>query len=426
MSYIFDFSLILSTSLITYYSYRSIIYKQNTSSANYLIILLYIFCVVPIILNFIVGIPEYKTIYWYKPFIGPMRDENITVIYDLYIFASILSLKILAIKNSNLTPLLEYNTFTYLVNKSFLLKWSMICLPLIYIILTGSWEYYTVYAVSSMRGMSETQGLNLLTPCMLVSMVIFFSCILKKNITFKEILLVLFYSIAIIWLSGKRFMMANIIFVFTFYLVNLNLSLEKRKKIYKVIPVLSIVLLIFSMFYLVAVRPMTETTWISLYDMLRVDFGRDDVIKFVINKEIIEDERMLDYYGQSFIGLIGSFIPRAIWESKPYPHYMYLTSAILNLDIHSLPAGTTPSLLEMVICNFNFYGFIVGIFTLVWLCNFIDKLKDIDSKAIGLILALAIVTQSMDVYLILVAMFIAIMIVMLIVKYKKIYIKFKI
>lgn len=179
------------------------------------------------------------------------------------------------------------------------------------------------------------------------------------------------------------------------------------------------------MFYLVVVRPMTETTWISLYDMLRVDFGRDDVIKFVINKEIIEDVRILDYYGQSFIGLIGSFIPRAIWESKPYPHYMYLTSAILNLDIHNLPAGTTPSLLEMVICNFNFCGFIVGVFILLWMCNFIDKLKDIDSKAVGLILALAIVTQSMDVYLILVALLIAIRILMSIVKYKKIYIKFK-
>ena len=41
--------------------------------------------------------------------------------------------------------------------------------------------------------------------------------------------------------------------------------------------------------------------------MLRVDFGRDDVIKYVINKEIIRGERILEYRGETFLSLIGSF-----------------------------------------------------------------------------------------------------------------------
>ena len=425
MDLIFDIILILLSSLFVFSSYNKVIYKPNCSSANYIIILIYIFCVIPIIMNYIIGIPKYDTIYWYKVFIEPMRNENVNIIYDIYILMSITFLYIIAIKNSNMKLLDEYNTVTYIINKSLFLKLIMYFLPIIYIILTGSWKYYTVYAVASMRGMSEINGLNLLTPCMLLSMVIFFSYQVKNKIAFKNILNILIYSAIIVWLSGKRFMLANITFIFVFYLVNLDLNSSKRKFLYKFIPILSIFLIFFSVFYLIFIRPMSETTWISLYDMLRVDFGRDDVIKFVINREFIEENPILDYYGQTFIGLLGSFIPRAIWESKPYPHYMYLTSAILNLDIHNLPAGTTPSILEMVICNFSYLGFFIGIASLIYICNFIDKLHDKDSKAIGLLLTLAIITQSMDVYLILVALFIGIYFIILLKKNKYISLKIK-
>ena len=87
---------------------------------------------------------------------------------------------------------------------------------------------------------------------------------------------------------------------------------------------------------------------------------------------------------------------------------MYLTASILNLDIHNLPAGTTPSLLEMTICNFGFWGFAAGIILLIWICKMIDRSRDVDTKSIGLILAMVLLTQSMDVYLILVVVLIAI------------------
>lgn len=165
---------------------------------------------------------------------------------------------------------------------------------------------------------------------------------------------------------------------------------------------------------------MAETSSSSIYDMLRVDFGRDDVIKYVINKEIIRGERILEYRGETFLSLIGAFIPRKMWPSKPYPHYMYLTGSILNLSIHNLPAGTTPSLLEMTICNFGFWGFAVGIIFLVWICNMIDRSKDIDTKAIGLILAMVLLTQSMDVYLILIVILVAISLMVQLFKGRKV------
>ncbi len=102
-------------------------------------------------------------------------------------------------------------------------------------------------------------------------------------------------------------MLANILLLFIFYTVNMDIDVNGRKKIYRILPILGIVLIGFSVFYLAVIRPMEETSSLSIYDMLRVDFGRDDVIKYVINKEIIRGERILEYRGETFLSLIGSF-----------------------------------------------------------------------------------------------------------------------
>jgi uncharacterized membrane protein YhaH (DUF805 family) len=167
---------------------------------------------------------------------------------------------------------------------------------------------------------------------------------------------------------------------------------------FKILPILGISLILFSGFYLIAIRPLSDTSFESVYEMLRVDFGRDDVIKYVINEEIVNERMILEYRGETFISLLLFFIPRKIWPTKPYPHYMYLTASILGLSIYQLPAGTTPSLLEMTICNFGVLGFPIGIVILCVLTYLIDKCKDIDRKAIFLILSIVLLTQSMDVY----------------------------
>ena len=380
MDFFFDWLLILTATGIVISAYKRVVFQENCSVANYVIVVLYVFCVLPIICNYTLGLPQYKTIYWYKPFIEPMVNVQVGIIYDLYI----------------------------IVCNNRVISTVLIFLPIIYIALTGSWKYYVTYAVSSARGLTESNKMALMTPCMLISMIVYFGTVLKNNLTMKKIILTFLYSVSIVWISGKRFMLANILLLFIFYTVNMDIDVNGRKKIYRILPILGIVLIGFSVFYLAVIRPMEETSSLSIYDMLRVDFGRDDVIKYVINKEIIRGERILEYRGETFLSLIGSFIPRKVWPNKPYPHYMYLTASILNLDIHNLPAGTTPSLLEMTICNFGFWGFAAGIILLIWICKMIDRSRDVDTKSIGLILAMVLLTQSMDVYLILVVVLIAI------------------
>ena len=93
-------------------------------------------------------------------------------------------------------------------------------------------------------------------------------------------------------------------------------------------------------------------------------------------------------------------IPRKIWSNKPYPHYMYLTGHLLNLNINNLPAGTTPSWYEMCICNFGVFGIFIGILFLPFICKIADKSRNIDTKAIWLILLIVLLTQSMDAYIV--------------------------
>ena len=169
---------------------------------------------------------------------------------------------------------------------------------------------------------------------------------------------------------------------------------------FKLVPVFLITLICFSGLYLKVVRPLSDTSFDSIYEMLRVDFGRDDVIKYTIEKEIIKNERILEYRGETMLGLLLQFVPRKIWPGKPYPHYMYLTSSLLNVNIFKLPAGTTPSYYEMAISNFGYFGFIFAIFTLLLLCYFADKSQSIDTKYIWTMLMVVLLTQSMDIYII--------------------------
>ena len=373
-------------------SYRNVVFNKNCSIANYIIIILFVFCILPILFNYIIGIPSYNTTYWYKPFIAPMKNELISIIYDIYIIFCILFLYFPFVRTKKTLKIKNENSLTSILRNNRIVSLILILSPLFLIIFTNTWKNYLIFNVAASREFSENVNISLMTPCLLLSLITFFATFYKENITLKKFIFSLLYFFVIVWISGKRFMIANIIVLLVFYVVNLELKEITRKRLFKLVPILGILLVVFSAFYLIKIRPLSDTSFDSVYEMLRVDFGRDDVIKYVINKEIINGERILDYRGQSFIGLVASFVPRKIWPNKPYPHYMYLTASILSLDKFNLPAGTTPSLLEMTICNFGNAGFIVGILLLPLLCIMIDKCRDIDSKAILLIVFVVLLT----------------------------------
>lgn len=405
MTFLFDIILIIVSIFIAYKSYKSVVFNKNFSIASLLILVIFIFNVLPIILNYIIGIPDYKVIYWYKPFINPMKNDIVNTIYDLYILFSLILLYIYAERfnklNLNKVSAFKKSESYQLIFNNNIFCFIAILSPIILIFMTGTWRNYLTYNISATRGLSESASSMFMTPLLLLSTFTFYSRFYNdKKINFLKLFLTFVYFFFIIWLSGKRFMLANLSILLIFYASKGDLNLKIRKKIFKILPLIFIGILSFSYVYLTVVRPLKDTSFSSVYDMLRVDFGRDDVVKYVINEEIINDNRILDYRGQSFISLFLFMIPRKIWSNKPYPHYMYLTGHLLNLNINNLPAGTTPSWYEMCICNFGVFGIFIGILFLPFICKIADKSRNIDTKAIWLILLIVLLTQSMDAYIV--------------------------
>ena len=404
MAQILDWLLIIFGTIFALSSFKKICFQKNCSISNFIICIVYVFCILPIILNYFVGIPEYNTVYWYKVFISPMNNETISCIYDIYIFASI---TMLYIYSSESKPKNTQNDKLMFFNSNIFGK-IIVLSPFIYILISGTLKNYMVYNTQSLRGfdINNSSYFTNLIALIFLSLFSYYSSFFKKEKKRKvDYIVFILYNLLIIWIVGKRFIFANIAITILYYLSQLDLKENIRRKMFKLVPVFLITLICFSGLYLKVVRPLSDTSFDSIYEMLRVDFGRDDVIKYTIEKEIIKNERILEYRGETMLGLLLQFVPRKIWPGKPYPHYMYLTSSLLNVNIFKLPAGTTPSYYEMAISNFGYFGFIFAIFTLLLLCYFADKSQSIDTKYIWTMLMVVLLTQSMDIYIIYIFIF---------------------
>ena len=80
-----DWLMILITTIVTYKSYKKLVFDRYCSISFYVVFIVYIFCCVPIILNYLIGMPQYTVVYWYKAFIEPMNNVDVSAIYDIYI-----------------------------------------------------------------------------------------------------------------------------------------------------------------------------------------------------------------------------------------------------------------------------------------------------------------------------------------------------
>lgn len=398
---IVDWLMILITTIVTYKSYKKLVFDRYCSVSFYVVFIVYIFCCVPIILNYLIGMPQYTVVYWYKAFVEPMNNVDISAIYDIYITFAIFALYIYGTKMNRrlVSRTTELNTVLRDENEKPWIYVFGIASPVLYVLLSGNASKFLIYSSMNLRGVSGQDNL-ILNSLILVSL--FCTCIMlfSGRITAKKMCMLVLITFILAWLQGKRFIIAVMGVFYLFFLTKSELGEKGRKRVFWILPILGITLIAFSAFYLAVIKPLSNMNFDSVYDMLRVDFGRDDVIKYVIYEEFFKKNHILDYPGQSFFSTLFIFIPRIIWPNKPYSHYQYLTSSILNLPISKLPAGTTPCWYEMTLCNFGYLGYLVGIFGLIVFCSFADSMKQTKSKSLVFMLILVLLTQNTDVYVV--------------------------
>lgn len=398
---IVDWLMILITTIVTYKSYKKLVFDRYCSVSFYVVFIVYIFCCVPIILNYLIGMPQYTVVYWYKAFVEPMNNVDVSAVYDIYITFAILALYIYGTKMNRrlVSRATERNSVLRNENEKPWIYVFGIASPVLYVLLSGNVSKFLIYSSMNLRGVSGQDNL-ILNSLILVSLVCTCIMLFSGRITAKKMCILALITFILAWLQGKRFIIAVMGVFYLFFLTKSELEEKGRKRTFWILPIMVITLIAFSAFYLAVIKPLSNMNFDSVYDMLRVDFGRDDVIKYVIYKEFFKQNHILDYPGQSFFSTLFIFIPRIIWPSKPYSHYQYLTSSILNLPISKLPAGTTPCWYEMTLCNFGYLGYLVGIFGLIIFCYFADTMKQTKSKSLVFMFILVLLTQNTDVYVV--------------------------
>lgn len=385
-----DILLVIISTIITIRTYRSIVSFNNVSLAAYVIFICYIFNCLPIAFDLMLGIPEYH--YYLSDFGVAAASDNVSMLYDIYMLAAMISFYKYYKKNSVSSSESEY---TY-SQKYKIFRYVLILSPLlIFLLFVGSFDNY-VY--TSLQGRDIDSEVSLyINQFMFISLYVFCIWIFsKKNNKFTGLWLTLYMLILAI-ISGKRFIVAVVLLSYFYSFINSNWRNKRKTNITPVLLVILSLFMGFMIYYITQVKIMGDFTG-YIYTQLRVDLGREDVTKFVLMREL-EGKPILDFRGQSFVSMLLMIVPRFLWVAKPWPHYRYLTAAIYSETPETISSGMTPSVFEMMVANFSFWGIVLAIGLILGIVKLGDRLRSTNKRLIVLLILIQLFTQSMDVLL---------------------------
>lgn len=400
MKIIINVLLVLVATVGVIQSGLKILNRKSKSIGDYIFVIIYIFNVVPVILDSIFGVPDYNLVSWYSSFRKASENETVSFVYNVYMLLCMGALKIYLQKNERFQS--SHEELIYLDSNSSIFRGKLLLgvslLPILYAFLTTSPVAMLTFQSASRRG---TSNVGLLMFFELMGIFAFFCWFFRRTPRLHSYFWMIAYCFLISWVDGKRYLIVVLAMIFILFYQSSYYSREKK------IPLKSIVIIGivgFAIFYVsyaltYKVSSMVSQNSISdwMYLSFRIDFGRDDVTKFVLYRELIEKNSILEYRGETILSTLLFWVPRAIWASKPYPHYRYLTAALYGTTVLGIPAGMTPSWFEMGIANFGvWFGIPLSIFIMIWLIKKGDKAKTVPHKILYLILIESLLTQSLD------------------------------
>ena len=386
---------IIITTFCFYKSFTSITNYTSCTISDYVISIIYAFNCFPILLDVLIGVPKYFS--WFSNFQIAADHKETGIIYNMYIILVMLVLFRYKVKKDHFLD--SYNSkliveFGHNSKKnSKLITFIFIVFPFVYVFLEHGFDVFNSYSSLAARGIEDGTFINFLI--MISSYLSVTSYYIQRKRSWWTFLLLIFYMFAIVFLNGKRYIIVTLLLMMLFYFEQFSHIIKRKINLKIVYGLLLTFILSFSVFYFAVVRP-EHAANDNMYAMLRIDFGREDVTKFVIHREFIQEEPILDYAGQTYLSTIFAWIPRSIWTDKPYPHYRYLTGALTNQDVLDIRAGMTPSIFEMSIANFGWGGIIVTMLLLLWLCKLADNSRNLKIKLLYILIIVNLLTQAID------------------------------
>lgn len=364
--------------------------KPSIVGPIYVVFVLF-FCL-PVVFDFFIGIPEYNSKFY--NFKRAAEHLETSIVYNLYmIFISVLFItKINSEKYFVNTESIGRVFVRIYKRKGILLFLGL--LPLFILPFVDDVGMYLTYRALNAnyevnRGAIDALLINSTTISVFASILYWFLNIKYSNKSYKGIVSCLLFLLVFCaaFINGKRYILAIIIILLLglYYLY----GIKSKKKILISTIMLSALLLSFLSFY----GKNIGSNFSETYTGFRIDFGRDDVTKYVIYKEFFLEESILEYPLQSFLFDFTFFVPREIFLEKPYPYSVYLTNRLLDIDLNE-PLGwsMTSSIFEECLSNLGLLGFLFPIFYF-YLLKRVNKLSVISFLIGFFILMMLVVVQ---------------------------------
>lgn len=377
--------------------------KKVTISTRYVCYYLFFFVfVVPLICDYLIGLPDYSVTYLINQYHGfkvSYNDPETRMVYDIFLLINefiilkynpryrfvigkrylnqcnvevntdsqinevVLSrgVSLFLLLISSLTPALVFMSTR---NSLFLLVFGWREQGLGTSFITGG--FYTIFEKMSYIGMTTSLLLVLLK---------------RKEKGFNKcvyIVLGIILTYMNLCIESKR----SIIFFCIIMIFIIEILLNKSQNHLFAIIFVAALAIVFMVFLTLQVKMDRGYGSISsVYTAIRIDMFRDDTVKMVINNMLGKDVApILEYPFQSYLTQINCIFPLDILANRghltqPVGFNIYLTTALINADLAAKNGFMTTSMFDELIANFSIVGLFIGSIILVRLTKKIDQMQ---------------------------------------------------
>ena len=382
--------------LATYWVIRGLKRLLNTQRTVYFVLILfYIIYILPVGIDYFITYPSYETWKQFQGFYVSYNDKLTRVIYDVWMIVTYhLIEKIgsgrLAFRVSNRiiggsTGLLEKkDTLDENISDGiYYLLFALSCLPIILVVIkklptgilfTPLWLDSGLYNIT---GTSLEVPYYFLQKLSYISIVAAFLCLVNgkhRNIIVKIFLVLVIYALTC--LEAKRAIYAIVLIMLISYLFISAKLKRKTKFLILILSVLGVVgLLSFTTEHMMQYRHYGITyNPVNTYTQIKMDFMRDDRVKFVIYKAL-NFEGIIQYPCQSYLTQLTALFPLDLFF--PVEGFnKYFTAALLGVERGSVGGWVTTSIFDEALANMGIFSLIIIPLILGLIALYTDEASD--------------------------------------------------
>ena len=310
----------------------------------------FFFYYIPMICDLVYSRPNYES--WSWGFIKSHKDPTTEIIYCVVISYITYMFHYFQKKHtvSNLFDDLKMNSSKI----SFLLLF-LLSIIIIYVIMQidgESLKSILTYNMRHQRRENDTIVKNIAFA--IIGLALVYICIEPKV---RVLILKIIYMFPILTfaclLNGKR----TSVFMCVVGLLMILIVKHVIKKKVTLILIVGISLSLLAIYVSFYNDSVTEEA--DAYLSYRINYGRDDTLKMTIYSELYDDG-ILEYRGQTLLYYLTFYIPRNVWNTKPYPYATYLTAYLCNLgEVRNLGWNMTTSIFDEFLSNFGWLGLLL-------------------------------------------------------------------